>query len=74
MVQRKKLHKLAMYESLANVGSGLLLSIFIAQPIIFWLYDIEIGLFENIIIALYFTIISIFRGYIWRLYFHKWFY
>jgi len=70
----KNLKKIAMIESLANVGSGLLLSIFIAQPIIFYYYGISLDTSENVIIAVYFTIISIFRGYIWRLYFHKWFY
>jgi hypothetical protein len=70
----KHLKKLAMVESLANVGSGLLLSVFVFQPIIFYVYDISLSVTENIVIAAYFTIISIFRGFIWRLYFHKWFY
>lgn len=70
----KNLKKLAMVESIANVMSGLVLSVLVFQPIIFYVYDIELSVTENVVIAAYFTIISIFRGYIWRLYFHKWFY
>ena len=70
----KNLKRIAMAESFANVGSGLLLSIFVFQPIIFWYFNIDFGVVENALIALYFTIISVFRGYIWRIYFHKWFY
>ena len=65
---------MAMIESIANVGSGLLFSIFVAQPIIFFFYDIHLQVEQNFIIALYFTIISIFRGYIWRIFFHNKFY
>jgi len=70
----KNLKKLAIIESLTNVGSGLLLSVFIAQPIIFYFYNINLNTSDNVIIAVYFTLISILRGYIWRIYFHKWFY
>lgn len=70
----KNLHSLAIFESISNVGSGLLISIIIAQPIIFYLYDIHLSLADNVVIAIYFTVISIIRGYVWRIYFHKWFY
>jgi hypothetical protein len=68
------IHRLAIFESLTNVCSGLLISIFIAQPIIFKIYDIHMAVTDNVVIAIYFTLISIFRGYIWRMIFHKKFY
>ena len=66
--------KLAWLESIANVGSGLFLSILLIQPIVFGIYDIQLEINQNIGIAVIFTVISIIRGYIWRRYFHKKFY
>jgi hypothetical protein len=66
--------KLALIESIANIGSGFFLSLFIFQPFIFWVYDIEMPLNDNLVIAIYFTIIGITRAYLWRIYFHKFFY
>ena len=70
----KNVKRLAIIESLVNVGSGLLISVFVAQPIIFYIYDISLGISTNVVIATYFTLISILRGYVWRLFFHRWFY
>ena len=62
---------MGMFESLTNVGSGLLLSVYVVQPIVFRIYDINLKMSENVAIAVIFTLVSIIRGYIWRLYFHK---
>lgn len=61
----------SLIENILNVLSGLLLSIFIIQPIIFKLYDIHLEMSQNIQIAIIFTAVSIIRGYIWRRYFNK---
>ena len=66
--------KLAWAESITNVGSGLVLSIVIVQPIVFAMFDIKTSTTENIWIAVIFTAVSIVRGYIWRRFFHKRFY
>ena len=58
-------------EQSLNVLSGLLLSIFIIQPIVFGMYGIKFSMSENFQIATIFTIVSIIRGYIWRRYFNK---
>ena len=64
-------NRLAWVESLSNVGSGLLLSILIVQPLVFWYYDISLPSSTNVEIAVIFTVVSIIRGYVWRRYFHK---
>ena len=61
-------------ESISNVMSGLIISILIVQPIVFWIYDIKLVLSDNIGIAIIFTLVSILRGYVWRHYFHNKFY
>lgn len=66
--------KLAWAESAANVLSGLVLSVIVFQPIVFGIYDIQLPLNQNIQIAMWFTAISIVRGYVWRRWFHKKFY
>ncbi len=71
---KKMSKRLAWAESIVNVGSGLLLSILLIQPIVFSWYDIQLQLNQNIGIAIIFTIVSVVRGYIWRRWFHKKFY
>ena len=69
-----KLHKkLAWAESGANTISSVVLSVLVFQPIIFYFYDIDMPMSDNIGIALWFTLISLIRGYVWRRTFHKWF-
>lgn len=70
----KNIKKIALAESIANVLSGFVLTILIFQPFIFWIYGLELQISDNIVIAAYFTIIGILRSYLWRIYFHKWFY
>jgi hypothetical protein len=66
--------KIALVESIVNVGTGLILSALIFQPIIFYVYNINLDIRDGFVIAIYFTLISVLRGYIWRLFFHKRFY
>lgn len=61
----------SLFENVLNVVSGLLLSIYVVQPIVFKIYKIELSSFQNIQIAIIFTIVSIIRGYFWRRYFDK---
>ena len=58
--------KFALIESLVNTASGYGLSILI-QLIMFPLFDIEIQLFDHLIIGLAFTVVSIGRNYIVRI-------
>lgn len=73
-MKHKNIKLIAFVESITNVLTGLLLSIFIIQPIVFSSFGITLSNTENILIAIIFTIVSIIRGYIWRLFFHKHFY
>ena len=66
--------KLALAESVTNVLSGLFLSIFVVQPIVFSWFDIHLPMHQNVALALIFTVVSIARGYVWRRWFHKRFY
>ena len=61
----------SVIETILNVLSGLLLSIFVVQPIIFPWFNIHTTVTENTIIAVIFTVVSILRGYLWRRYFNK---
>jgi len=70
----KHLKKLALLESVINVLSGLLISIFIVQPILWSIYEVELSFGENFTIATVFTLVSIARGWVWRVWFHKKFY
>lgn len=60
----------SLTEQLFNIGSGLIISALIVQPIIFPLYGIVIDVFHNIVLASIFTIASIVRGYLWRRWFN----
>ena len=62
--------KQAFLESLTNVTLGYLISL-LSLFIIFPVLGIESSTGENLIITLYFTLISFARGYILRRYFNK---
>ena len=62
--------KQSFMESLANVAIGYLISL-ISLFVIFPLLRIESSTGKNLIITLYFTVISISRSYILRRYFNK---
>ena len=55
----------SLVESVVTVGSGLIVAVII-QLLIFPLYNIEITLFENIQLAIIFTVSSIIRIYFIR--------
>jgi len=59
----------SLIEVIASLILGLGISIFIAQPIIFGIYGVDFGVGANSIIAVYFTIISLFRNYFMRRFF-----
>ncbi|WP_345969604.1 hypothetical protein WCX72_09775 [Sulfurimonas sp. HSL1-6] len=61
----------SLLENVANVMSGLLLSAFVVQPLVFPLFGVTLNVGQNITIAVVFTIVSIARGYLWRRYFNK---
>jgi len=66
--------QLALIEAIANTFTGLVLSIFVIQPVVFRAYEIELTFTTNVSLAVVFTIVSILRGYVWRRWFHKRFY
>jgi len=57
-------------ESFINILIGYFTAL-ISQLIIFPWFDIEVSLTENLLIGLYFTLISLVRGYLIRRYFNK---
>ena len=59
-----------LYESIIDVGSGLLLAIFI-QLYIFPFFDLYPTLIDSFQIAIIFTCISIFRSWFWRTIFNN---
>ena len=59
-----------MIESLTNTFSGLVIS-FVCQMIIYPIMNIPITFFQNIVITIIFTIISIIRSYAIRRIFNK---
>lgn len=60
----------SLIESFINILIGYLTAI-CSQFLIFPLFDIYIGLQDNLLIGLYFTIISLIRSYTIRRYFNK---
>lgn len=56
-------------ESLTNIMIGYMVAL-LSQLLIFPLFDIDVSLSENLLIGLYFTIISIARSYMVRRYFN----
>jgi len=57
-------------ESILDVGSGFFLAILI-QLLIFPIFDLRPTIFENIEIALIFTVVSMTRSTIWRWWFKR---
>ena len=61
----------SLIENVLNVFTGLVLSIFVVQPLVFPIFNIITSVTENIAIAIIFTLVSIIRGYVWRRIFNK---
>jgi hypothetical protein len=57
-------------EAVIDVGSGLILAILI-QLFIFPFFDLHPTIFDSIHIALIFTIASMIRSWLWRIYFKR---
>lgn len=62
--------KQSLIESFINVLIGYLTAL-LSQLIIFPLFDINVTFQDNLLIGLYFTIISLLRSYLVRRYFNK---
>lgn len=61
---------MSMVETITNVAIGLIVS-FISQLAIFKLYDIHISLAQNLELTLYFTVVSVIRGFALRRFFNS---
>ena len=60
----------SLIESLINILIGYLTAL-LSQVLIFPLFDIYVTFQDNLLIGLYFTIISLIRSYLVRRYFNK---
>ena len=60
----------SLIESLTNILIGYLTAL-LSQVLIVPLFDIYVSLQDNLLIGLYFTIISLLRSYLVRRYFNK---
>jgi hypothetical protein len=60
----------SLIESTVNILIGYFTALF-SQLLIFPFFDINIPIEDNLLIGLYFTLISLFRSYIIRRYFNK---
>ena len=60
----------SLIESLTNILIGYLTAL-LSQVLIFPLFDIDVSLQDNLLIGLYFTIISLIRSYLVRRYFNN---
>ena len=60
----------SLIESLTNILIGYLTAL-LSQVLIFPLFDIYVSFQDNLLIGLYFTIISLLRSYLVRRYFNK---
>jgi len=67
MVQTKKW---SIIEITFGLIFGLLLSIFVVQPIVFAMYDVDFGVAGNTQIAVIFTAVSFVRSYFVRRFFN----
>ena len=54
--------KMSLIETLSSVAIGYIISL-AAQMIIFPIFEIEVSLEDNLLIGLFFTVVSIVRGY-----------
>ena len=61
--------KHSMMESIVNILIGYSVAV-ISQLLVFPIYDIEVTFSDNLLIGLYFTIISLIRSYLVRRYFN----
>lgn len=59
-------------ESVINTGLGFLLAL-VTQILIYPLFDIEVSLGDQTLLALIFTAVSLVRGYVVRRYFNSYF-
>jgi len=60
----------SLTESITNILIGYLIAL-MSQLLIFPMFDIILPLSDNLLIGLYFTMISLIRSYILRRYFNK---
>jgi len=58
-------------EAFVNTVSGILLAVYVAQPIIFSFYGIHMSTYDNFGIAISFTAFSFTRAYLLRRIFNK---
>jgi len=61
---------MSMVETITNVAIGLIVS-FLSQVVIFKYYDIRISLAQNLELTLYFTVVSVIRGFALRRFFNS---
>lgn len=61
---------MSMVETITNVAIGLIVS-FLSQVVIFRIYDISITLAQNLELTLYFTVVSVIRGFALRRFFNS---
>lgn len=61
---------MSMVETITNVAIGLVVS-FLSQVAIFKYYDIHISLAQNLELTLYFTVVSVIRGFAVRRFFNS---
>lgn len=61
---------MSMVETITNVAIGLIVS-FLSQVVIFKYYDIHISLAQNLELTLYFTVVSVIRGFALRRFFNS---
>ena len=61
---------MSMVETITNVAIGLVVS-FLSQVVIFKYYDIHISLAQNLELTLYFTVVSVIRGFAARRFFNS---
>lgn len=60
----------SLIESLTNVAIGYVVAL-LSQIVVFPMFNIYVPLSDNLLIGLWFTVISIFRSYVVRRYFNK---
>ena len=61
---------MSMVETITNVAIGLIVS-FLSQVVIFKYCDIHISLAQNLELTLYFTVVSVIRGFALRRFFNS---
>ena len=61
--------KMSLIETLSSVVIGYIIAL-VSQLIIFPVFNIEVSLTDNLLIGLFFTVVSIIRGYYVRRFFN----